>query len=104
MINPETEDKRRGIGNTTINKYWECFKVLGILINEQEIKEIQYMIKRELDEILFDIKDERIDPMIKTAMEERYKTLFALFRRVAPSKECFQYMRSAKKNKLKKKR
>ncbi len=75
--------------------------MLGILINEDEVKEIQYMIKRELDELLFDMNDERIDPLIKTAMEERYQILFSLFQRVAPSKECFQYIRSAKKLKNK---
>jgi hypothetical protein len=70
--------------------------VLGMLINEKEMKEIQYLIKRELDEILFDLEDERIDHIVKRAMEERYKILFALFKRVAPSEECMSYIRSSK--------
>lgn len=70
--------------------------LLGLLINEKEAKEIQYLIKRELDEILFDLDDERIDHIVKRSMEERYKILFALFKRVAPTNECLSYMRPSK--------
>ncbi len=45
---------------------------------------------------LFDLKDERIDHLVKKAMEERYKILFTLFRRVAPPQECLKYMRKNK--------
>ncbi len=71
-------------------------KVLGMMINEMEVKEIQYLIKREMDEILFDLDDERIDHIVKRAMEERYKILFSLFKRVAPTEECLTYLRSIK--------
>ncbi|TKC14333.1 hypothetical protein [Robertmurraya kyonggiensis] len=70
--------------------------MLGMLINDKEVKEIQYLIKREMDEILFDLDDERIDHIVKRAMEERYKILFALFKRVAPSEECLIYLRTSK--------
>ncbi|WP_075980359.1 hypothetical protein [Bacillus massilinigeriensis] len=70
--------------------------MLGFLINEMEVKELQYLIKREMDEILFDLRDERIDHIVKRAMEERYKILFTLFKRVADPKECLQYIRSNK--------
>lgn len=66
--------------------------MIGLLINEKEEKEIEYLVKREMDEILFDIRDERIDPIVKRAMAERYKILFALFKRVANKKECFKYI------------
>jgi len=75
--------------------------MFGLLINEKEVKEMEYLIKRELDEILFDLKDERIDTIVKRAMEERYKTLFTLFRRVASPQECLKYMRSPKENRKK---
>jgi hypothetical protein len=68
--------------------------MLGLLINEKEVKEVEYLIKREMDEILFDLKDNRIDQVVKRAMEERYKILFSLFKRVAPAKECLKYTRS----------
>lgn len=67
--------------------------MIGILINEKEVKEIEYLIKREMDEILYDLKDEQIDHFAKQSMDERYKVLFSLFKRVAPPKECLKYVR-----------
>ncbi|WML42626.1 hypothetical protein [Neobacillus sp. PS3-40] len=72
--------------------------MIGILINEKEAKEVEYLIKREMDEILFDFTDERIDHITKKAMEERYKVLFDLFIRVAPPCDCLKYMRKKKKD------
>ncbi|MBS4193319.1 hypothetical protein KHA94_24865 [Bacillus sp. FJAT-49705] len=69
--------------------------MIGLLINDMEQKEMQYLIKREMDEILFDLKDERIDHIVKRAMEERYKILFSLFKRVASPNECLKYMRKS---------
>lgn len=74
--------------------------MLGLLISEIEVKEIQYLIKREMDEILFDLGDERIDHIVKRAMEERYKTLFTLFKRVASTSECLKYTRSSMKKRF----
>lgn len=71
--------------------------MIGIIINQKEEKEIRYLIKREMDEILFDLGDKRIDHIVKKAMEERYKILFSLFKRVAPPVECFQYIPSKQK-------
>ncbi|MBO9131134.1 hypothetical protein [Bacillus sp. 165] len=69
--------------------------MLGFLVNEKEIKELEYLLKREMDEILFDFDDNRIDYVVKHAMEERYKILFRLFKRVAAPAECSRYMRKA---------
>ncbi|WP_174734568.1 hypothetical protein [Mesobacillus harenae] len=68
--------------------------MLGIMINEKEAKEIEYLLKREMDEILYDLNDERIDGRIKRTMRERYQILFSLFKRVAPANECIKYMPS----------
>ncbi|EDL62652.1 hypothetical protein BSG1_19575 [Bacillus sp. SG-1] len=70
--------------------------LLGFLINEREKQEIEYLLKREMDEILFDLKDSRIDQIVKRAMDERYKILFALFKRVASHKECMRYMKTTR--------
>ena len=75
--------------------------MIGLLINTREVKEMEYLIKREMDEILFDLKDDRIDHIVKRAMEERYKILFTLFKRVASPHECFKYMRNGKKDRKK---
>lgn len=66
--------------------------MLGLLINDIEQKEMEYIIKRELDELLLDLEDYRIDYMVKQAMRERYHILFQLFRRVASKQECLKYM------------
>ncbi|WP_102272435.1 hypothetical protein [Cytobacillus massiliigabonensis] len=71
--------------------------MIGMLINQKELKEMQYLIKREMDEILFDLKDDRIDHIVKRAMEERYKILFSLFKRVAAPNECLKYMLNRQK-------
>lgn len=75
--------------------------MIGLLINEKEVKEVEYLLKREMDEILFDLKDNRIDHIVKRAMEERYKILFGLFRRVASPHECLKYMRKDRRDRKK---
>ncbi|MBH0231813.1 hypothetical protein [Halobacillus yeomjeoni] len=69
----------------------------GIIINEQERREIEYLLKREMEEITFDLGDHRIDRGLKNAMEERYEVLFQIFRRFATREECLQYMPRKKK-------
>lgn len=64
----------------------------GILISEQEKEEIVYLLKREMDEILYDLRDEHIEHIVKNAMEERYRTLFSLFKWVAAHRECMKYI------------
>lgn len=75
--------------------------MLGLLINVREQKEMQYLIKREMDEILFDLNDDRIDHIVKRAMEERYKILFSLFKRVASPEECLRYARNSQRKEQK---
>ncbi|UFT99542.1 hypothetical protein KO561_00680 [Radiobacillus kanasensis] len=66
--------------------------MLGMLVSDMEKKELSYLIKRELEEILLDMEDKRIDQLVKEAMKERYQTLFQLFRRVASENECLKYV------------
>lgn len=67
--------------------------MLGLLVDKREMKEMEYLLKRELDELLFDFSDGRIDYAVKKAMEDRYKVLFRLFQRVADPSECSRYIR-----------
>ncbi|MCT2536561.1 hypothetical protein NC661_19240 [Aquibacillus koreensis] len=66
--------------------------MLGLLVNNNEQKELEYLIKRELEELLLDIEDKRIDQTVKKAMAVRYKSLFQLFQRVASERECLKYI------------
>ncbi|GIO28730.1 hypothetical protein [Ornithinibacillus bavariensis] len=72
--------------------------MLGLMINDMEKRELEYLIKRELDEIIFDLDDHRIDHLVKNAMRDRYKTLFQLLRRVSTDKECLRYIPKRTKN------
>ncbi len=72
--------------------------LLGLLINEIEQKEVEYLLRRELEELLMDLEDHRIDHMVKRAMKERYNILFQLFRRVANENECLKYMPKRSEN------
>lgn len=73
--------------------------MLGLLINDMEQKEMEYLLKRELEELLMDLEDNRIDHVVKRAMRERYQLLFQLFRRVASEQECLKYMPKRTKDK-----
>ncbi len=67
--------------------------MLGLLINDKEKMELEYLLKREMDEILFDLQDDRIDHLVKRAINEKYNILFSLFKRVSTEEECLMYMR-----------
>lgn len=73
--------------------------MLGLLINDMEQKEMEYLLKRELEELLMDIEDQQVDHLVKRAMRERYQLLFQLFRRVASEQECLKYMPKRTKDK-----
>lgn len=66
--------------------------MLGLLIKDVEHKELEYLLRRELEELTMDLEDHRIDQMVKHAMHERYAVLFNLFRRFASNQECMKYM------------
>ena len=66
--------------------------LLGLLINEKEKLEMEYVIKRELEEILFDLGDERITNVLKEAMIKRFGTLYSLLQRIAGEKEWKHYI------------
>ena len=51
--------------------------MLGMLFNEKECKELDYVLRKELDEMLLDLSDQRLDQNIRQAIANRYKTVFA---------------------------
>lgn len=70
--------------------------MLAFLVNKREIKELEYLLKREMEEILQDLNDARIDQIVKHAMEDRYQVLFNFFKRFACEKDCCKYVRTKK--------
>lgn len=71
--------------------------MLGALFLEKEICEIEYLIKKELEELSFDLNDEQLNHVVRHAMEERYQILFKILRRFAGHGDCLRYLRSSKK-------
>lgn len=65
--------------------------MLGLLFNERECKELSYMLRKELDEMLFDLRDPRIDREMKAAIEKRYKVIFRMYARLASPKDLSRY-------------
>lgn len=76
--------------------------MIGILINEKEQLEMIYVIKRELDEILFDLGDERISNVLKQSMLQRFNILISLLQRISKEGDWRNYsieLNNYKKNK-----
>ncbi|MFC0559030.1 hypothetical protein [Halalkalibacter alkalisediminis] len=66
--------------------------MLGVILNEKEVQEIEYMLKREMEELLLDMSDPRIDEVVKRAMEEKYQIVFKIYKRFVPPKETMKYV------------
>ncbi|NBI30391.1 hypothetical protein [Chengkuizengella marina] len=65
--------------------------MLGILLNDRETQEIDYLLRKELDEMLMDLKDMKLDKQMKTAIEARYKIIFRMYARLASPKQLSKY-------------
>lgn len=72
--------------------------MMGFLFNSKECQELEYMLRRELEELLLDLGDKRIDGVVRTAMEERYMTVFRMYGRLASPKELAKYVRNKTKS------
>ena len=40
--------------------------MIGFLFNERECKELDYVLRKELDEMLFDLNDQRVDSQLSS--------------------------------------
>jgi len=67
--------------------------MIGLMLNQKETLELEYLLKKELEELLLDLTDERIDGLVRRAMEERYKILFKLYGRFVSPRELSKYIR-----------
>jgi hypothetical protein len=65
--------------------------MIGMLLNDTECNELNFMIRKELDEMLVDLQDERLDHTLKIAIRARYKLVFRLFARFANQRELSRY-------------
>lgn len=65
--------------------------MLGLLFTDKECRELDYMLRKELDEMLLDLRDQRIDETMRTAIANRYKIIFRMYARLASPKELSRY-------------
>ena len=71
--------------------------MMGFMFNQKECQELEYMLRRELEELLLDLGDKRIDGVVRVAMEERYSTVFKMYGRLVSPKELSKYVRNRTK-------
>ncbi|MBO8172806.1 MAG: hypothetical protein H0Z33_13075 [Bacillaceae bacterium] len=65
--------------------------MLGFMLNQNECLELNYILRKELEEILLDLGDSRIEQTVKLAMRERYGVILKMFERVATPEEVHMY-------------
>ncbi|MFD2672430.1 hypothetical protein [Marinicrinis sediminis] len=66
--------------------------MLGILFNDKECKELNYLLRKELDEMLYDLRDHRLEKGMKINISSRYKVVFRMYARLATPKELSKYV------------
>lgn len=74
--------------------------MIGLMLSNKEAEEAEYILKRELEELMLDLDDDRIDGLIRRSMEERYQIVFKIYKRLAPAKELYKYLRKTKTNEV----
>ncbi|MED1865482.1 hypothetical protein P4V41_18600 [Fictibacillus nanhaiensis] len=72
--------------------------LVGMLLNHQELYEFEYILKKEMEELRYDLEDKKIDAIVKSVLEERYQTLYRLFCRFAKPSDCRRYLRRKQRN------
>ncbi len=72
--------------------------MLGVLLKETEVYELEYLLKKELEIIINELKELKHNGILKEAIEERYKIIFDLYARIVPPKEFAKYIIKTKKN------
>jgi len=65
--------------------------MLGMMFTDKECKEFDYMLRKELDEMLLDMSDRRLDGPVKEAISKRYKVIFRMYARIAQPRELSRY-------------
>lgn len=65
--------------------------MLGMLFNDRECKEFDYVLRKELDELILDLSDHRLDGDIRKSIARRYRVIFRMYARIASPKQLSKY-------------
>ncbi|SDI07973.1 hypothetical protein SAMN05192534_12082 [Alteribacillus persepolensis] len=71
--------------------------MVGVLMNEKEAQEMEYLLKKELEELICDMDDDEVDPFVKKALEEKYQIILNLLKRFVSPKESLYYVNNRRK-------
>jgi len=66
-------------------------RMIGFLFSERECRELDYMLRKELDEMLLDLRDSRIDRALREAIAGRFKIVFRMYARLASPRDLSRY-------------
>lgn len=72
----------------------------GFLFTKQECCELSFLIRAELDELLFDLQDPYLSVEQVSQVENRYRRLFQILTRFADQEEIIPYLRNFKTKKM----
>ncbi|WP_240377741.1 hypothetical protein [Bacillus piscicola] len=61
--------------------------MIGLLISEKEAQELKYALKKELEEMLVDLEEEKEEETVRKVIKEKYRIVFGLYRRIAAPDE-----------------
>lgn len=68
--------------------------MLGFLFNDRECRELDYLLRKELDEMIYDLRDQQLNEDLKSAIESRYRVIFRMYARLASPNEISKYARN----------
>ncbi|WP_059105478.1 hypothetical protein [Shouchella shacheensis] len=74
--------------------------MFGLLLTDKEVQEVEYLLKRELEELLQDLADPKIDGVVKRVMKEKYQLVFGLYKRFAPPNERMKFVLNGELHKV----
>ncbi|WP_027091961.1 hypothetical protein [Cohnella thermotolerans] len=72
--------------------------MLGMMFTDKECREFDYLLRKEMDEMLMEMSDRRLDGPVKEAITKRYKIIFRMYARIAPPRELSRYALGLKSN------
>ncbi|WP_027964712.1 hypothetical protein [Halalkalibacillus halophilus] len=65
--------------------------MIGLLVSDDEKMELDYLLRREMDELIYDFHNHHYDSHVKEAIKVRYQLLFNLYKRFADRTDCIRY-------------
>jgi len=70
--------------------------MIGLIMNDVEREELVYMLKKEIDELVQELKKEKTNEMVIKSMKERINILLSLYNRLVPPNEAYIYKEGKK--------